>query len=412
MAHTDKAALRRLGSWFWPVRWWGAQALGRSSDLRAVGPLIEALADDTPEVARAAARALARMGEPVAVRVVGALDISDRRGRFGAEEALRLMGPAMGPDAVKVLARLARRDDPVRPPAAIRTLGYAGSAAAVEALLPFLGHDLLGETAMAALANTGEHQLARSVYDALRGERRALGRSKDPRAVAPLVRALRSRDPQTRTSAARGLGVLRDPRAANALIRALGDGSLSAHRAAVSALVELGSGALPRLRRATLDANRRIRVGAAEALGRQGNAVALPPAWRGRPADGDLLPTAVGRAYLGGAVGLGSLAAALGHTDPVLQCAAAAALGALGAAAAPALPALRVLAHTDGETLRQTCRAAVARIRAAMRNAPPELEAAGPLAGTGTELEAVSVPEGRGTEPEPSSPAAVGERPG
>jgi HEAT repeat protein len=66
---------------------------------------------------------------------------------------------------------------------------------------------------------------------------KALGEIKDPRAVEPLIAALK--DKGVCAAAAYALGEIKDPRAVEPLIAALKDESFSVRRAAAEALVSL-----------------------------------------------------------------------------------------------------------------------------------------------------------------------------
>ena len=361
------------------------------------GALMDVLHDQRPYVASAAAQALVCLGERSALPLVHRLEDLDLSVRRTAADILRLMGPAMGPAAVDRLCRLAQSGSVYRASIAIHLLGFAGGERAVEVLLQMWGHNLLGMSAQMALGTAGEAELVHAVRDALHGNLRRLERTRDARAVPVLLSALDSGEPPQRTKAALALGMLGDARATDALIEAMDQEYPEAQRAAVYALAQVGEGAGYSLRRTLADRRPRVRVGAGEALGRMGDAAALPPIGHNRGTAP--LQIAVGRAYLGDALVLGTLRGALNTSDAVVQCAVAAALGALGTGAVPALPALRGMARAaEDETLRRTCRAAVDQIEAAVRSAPAELEAAYAPAGTGTELEEAPVPEGRGDE--------------
>ena len=66
-----------------------------------------------------------------------------------------------------------------------------------------------------------------------------LGKIGDARAVEPLIAALKDESFSVRAAAARALGEIKDPRAVEPLIAALKDESFSVRRAAAEALVSL-----------------------------------------------------------------------------------------------------------------------------------------------------------------------------
>ena len=68
---------------------------------------------------------------------------------------------------------------------------------------------------------------------------RALGEIKDPRAVEPLIAALKDTDKDVRQAAAEALGKIGDPRAVEPLIAALKDAEWHVRKAAAKALVSL-----------------------------------------------------------------------------------------------------------------------------------------------------------------------------
>ncbi|MBI3947663.1 MAG: HEAT repeat domain-containing protein [Armatimonadetes bacterium] len=157
----------------------------------------------------------------------------------------------------------------------------------------------------------------------------ALARTRDPRALAPLIAALADADGPVRETAAAALGQLGDARAVAALVSLLQDEQTS------------------------------VRFQAARALGQLGDARAAGP-----------------------------LAAALPDAAYSVRHAAAEALGYLGSQAGEALPALRAAARRGPDDSRWACARAIRQIEEALRSAPAELEAAAAPEGAGTELEA------------------------
>jgi HEAT repeat protein len=132
-----------------------------------------------------------------------------------------------------------------------------------------------------------------------RAAARALGEIGDPRAVGPLVTALKGQDADVHRLAAEALGRIGDARAVEPLVAALGDQAM--RRSAAVALAEIGAPAveglvaalnhsakevLDQLRRqgadrsminAVTNANVDMREAAAEALGKIGDARAVEP---------------------------------------------------------------------------------------------------------------------------------------
>ncbi len=148
--------------------------------------------------------------------------------------------------------------------------------------------------------------------------------------------------------------------------------------------------ACERLLALTREGEERARSWAAEALGRMATGEArerLRDAAAGM--DAVEFPVAVLRAHLGDPSGAHVLLARLSHSDEDARQVAAQAIGQLGASGAPFLGAMEDLPvrEWDPET-RSLVEAAIGRIRASVRVAPVELEAANAPAGRGDELEA------------------------
>lgn len=86
--------------------------------------------------------------------------------------------------------------------------------------------------------------LGRLIYDSLsdsQDARKELARKKDPRAVAPLIKALDNESILVRRAAAKTLEQIADPHASDALIRALGDTDPGVRETAVLALQAIGT---------------------------------------------------------------------------------------------------------------------------------------------------------------------------
>ncbi|MEN6400344.1 MAG: HEAT repeat domain-containing protein [Armatimonadia bacterium] len=90
-------------------------------------------------------------------------------------------------------------------------------------------------------------------------------------AVPPLLRALAHKDYKVRIAAAEALGKLRDPEAITALIEALSDSSKNVQEAAAEALTRVGDAAAPALLDALIGKDQAARKWAAEALGNLGD---------------------------------------------------------------------------------------------------------------------------------------------
>lgn len=217
-----------------------------------------------------------------------------------------------------------------------------------------------------------------------RGWRRAtaayrLGDMASREAVPSLVAAIADRDADVRAAAARSLGRLEAPEATEALVEALVAGVVP-RAIAVRAVLDVGSSALPSLRRLATADDPDVRATAIELVGRLGG-----------PADGDLVieamedPSAEVRARAAAALGrlaetkgAAALTRALGDRIYFVRLHAARALGQVGEP--DAVPLLLVLARED------RFEAARAAAEAAARISPEALLAAAAAADAGPHL--------------------------
>jgi len=114
-------------------RWRAAEALGEEGDLRAVGPLIEALSDPYVDVSWIAAKSLGKLKDTEAVPdLIRMLDNDDKWARIGAAEGL---GGIADPRGVDPLVRILSTDpDRLVREKAAWALGEIGGDFAEEAL--------------------------------------------------------------------------------------------------------------------------------------------------------------------------------------------------------------------------------------------------------------------------------------
>ena len=231
--------IRALGSRNSDVCRAAAEALAELGDRRAVEPLIQALRVQDGLGCCAAAEALGKLGDPRAVEpLIKALEDHDPRVRTAAADALEKLGD---PRAVEPLIKALKDHDPKVRAAAAEALGKLSKPRAVEALIRALGScgsDFRREVAQ-RLEMLGEPKwrgMVRGDYE----DFARLGASGDPRAFEPLIRALGSGDTSVPRAAAWALGELGDLRAVEPLIRALGDPYPGNSHAAAQALGKLG----------------------------------------------------------------------------------------------------------------------------------------------------------------------------
>ncbi len=209
-------------------------ALAARRDEKALGPLLQLLADADADARAAGARAVAAVAESLGTRgalgedgpaarmrgpLVTALGAPEAGVRFWAARALGHIG---GPGAAEALAAgLSDEDGSVRWQAA-RALGYLRAGGAVPALLEALAHTSADTREAAA---------------------EALGSIGDPRAAAPLASVLSDADEaaSVRLAAARALGDLSDRDTIPSLAQALHDGDAQVRAAAATALGEMAA---------------------------------------------------------------------------------------------------------------------------------------------------------------------------
>jgi len=216
---------------------------------------------------------LARVGAPAVELLIQALNDPDEDIRMGVAAALGMIGrPAVAP---LIIALREEDDDGSR--RAIEALMKIGEPA-VQALIQALGdedwHVRLGSAR--ALVRIGApavqpliSALQRESPAIKKGVAAALGKIGDARAVEPLIQTLMRDDWHVGRIAVHALGMMGDC-AVETLIPVFREGSETAWRGAVAALVMIGSPARDRLPAALADEHYRVRAGAAETLDRLG----------------------------------------------------------------------------------------------------------------------------------------------
>lgn len=352
------------------IRCEAAATLGEIGDPAALGPLVDALADET--VAPVAADALVAIGEPAVAPVLEVLEDGAGAARENAVEVLGRLGT---PEAVPAIAEFVRTGEDRLHRKAVDALIGIG-APAVDALIPLLGEEGDGQAgATAALTGIG-----------------------DP-ALEPLAGALDGENSSIRMGAARVLEKLEwapeggaeeeivylialqrwaeivelGAPAVDLLTARLGDLDEAVQAGAMEALVGIGAPAVPSLIR--LLGRKALREPAEETLVRIGEPAVEPLIEAldktrlrktaagvlvriGRPAAGALVPvlghpeigqTAAGIFEAMGEASFDALVEALGNDDALIRQRAGDVLAGLGEAAAP--PLIGALGHPD-DTLR------------------------------------------------------------
>jgi len=184
-------------------------------------------------------------------------------------------------DLTKLVNALDDGDAVVRERASL-ALGRIGDSRAIDPLIPVLGdkRPQVREAAAWALEHLGE-PLGALIHQGLNGSREAmegLSKKKDPRTIAPLLKALDSGDENLRDAAAWNLWAVGDPETLDPLIDALRDPAANVRIAAAWALEKIGT---PRvvdpLLAALRDSDHRVREAAAWGLGKAGDQKAAEP---------------------------------------------------------------------------------------------------------------------------------------
>lgn len=227
-----------------------AERIARASEAATLGneglPTLMALLDDPSWVVRrAVVRLLASAGEPAAVALLHEL-----RTARDVERRLAAIVDALVHSSAPIDERVLELQTDPNPAVVadmVTILGRRRVRAAVPVLRRLLegDDDVLAVTAIEALGRIGGRFAVDSLVDAVRSGRffrtfpaiDVLGRTRDPRALAPLTELLE--DPRYGTDAARALGNTGDPGAVEPLLEQLGLPGDARVRVAALALVTL-----------------------------------------------------------------------------------------------------------------------------------------------------------------------------
>jgi len=244
----------------WQVRRQSALRLARMPGPGVVQALSDALDDRDPDVRQASVVALGSLGDAGAIDALcrpKLLEDPCAEIRWATVTALGQIG-----DLTIVNALSGALEDPewvVRNQAHlvisdfIRTIPETIDGEQIKDLVRLLAirddevHALVVD-ALARRSTRGLDEMVQALHSkspvVRAGVAEALGLSQDPRAVAPLADATRDPVGVVRREAARALGRLADPKAVEPLIVCLGDSDMATAKAAVGALVSLGSAAV------------------------------------------------------------------------------------------------------------------------------------------------------------------------
>jgi HEAT repeat protein len=226
------------------------EALGRLGGDQAVSILEEAVNDKDPRIVEEAVRGLGRLQIKEAVPALQQLaaqggdmtqavfeafaEIGDKRAFSTLEQGLTNQDKFVNVSAAYALARLGRKDMTARLEAALKSDPGSEKVGILAAYyLAKLDRPSGLDHLVALLSKRPESDYAVVAAD-------ALAKSENPRAVLPLVEALKTDDSSVRLSIARGLGRLVGPRALSALKKLREDPNPGVHVAALTSLAELG----------------------------------------------------------------------------------------------------------------------------------------------------------------------------
>jgi HEAT repeat protein len=308
----------------WKTRWQAAQALGDLRDARAIAPLIEALNDSNQWVRIVAAEALGQIGDPSAtaalIFALNDMSIWVRRasvvalGQIGDSRAIsplteRLLRPpnsqwpeelhvviakslgAIGGEAIKNLIDALNDSDVWVSSAAARALGQIGDSQAIVPLTDLMQHESrwvrsATTQALAQIADARAVRAALTADEAPRAFWKLMALKEiDQSTVKKLTDLLNDPDEQIRTRAAEVLRQLKDKRDTGPLINPQRDevpaeilDKLTPHptwgdeeSVAQQLAPEKSNGVNP-LVTALQDPAAEVRLAAAEALGKTGDA--------------------------------------------------------------------------------------------------------------------------------------------
>ncbi len=218
--------------------------LQRKPDPRAVAPLLKVFAETTYPWRGLLDALGATRDERVLEPLAGLTKSRDRDLRQYAVQAL---GALANSGAAPALGALMKDSDASVRLEAAMAFSMLGRFTAPPQLVEALTDDnsLVRSSAAQALAASGDHRAVPALIaniDSSQGVLIALGQSRDPRAVPPLMSYLRDRSkpPHSRGLAATGLGALGDLRAVDPLVAALDEDDHNVQLNAIRALGLLG----------------------------------------------------------------------------------------------------------------------------------------------------------------------------
>ena len=228
-----------------------SEVLGSIGDIRAIGPLIEAL--DLPDgrnVGNRGKEALVRIGNPA----VKLLDTALRNGKVGCADILVRIGTM---EAINALLHALEDENEVVRRVSAESLAKIGDKRAVDTLIDSL--------------NSQNAHIRKSIVE-------ALGKISDVRVIEPLIDALGDSDIEVQRTAEIVLNSFQTPIEAIALLISLSNNKKQKVRYfAASALCNAGIHAVDALIDALRDKDENVRKAVARALGSIGDKRAVEP---------------------------------------------------------------------------------------------------------------------------------------
>ena len=305
------------------ARSFAAVSLGKIADREAISPLIAVLSNDSEETVRSNAAFAFELltGEEAVAPLINSLNDKYGMVRYRAIDALK----AQGFLAVSALTKaMADPREPVQQGAAQALVGLR-NASAVESLKETLGSSekAIRDNAVRALIAIGAPAVGLLV-PALQDDNtfrrdsavRILGEIGDPRALPPLLNALKHSEPEMRRDTVLAIGQIGSPQAVEPLINALRDESLPVCEEAIRALAKLGKVAVAPLMSALQEhEDHNIRDNVIKSLGAIGVEGIDVLASTLHASDADLRETALRALFDVGDLGQKAIATALAARD-------------------------------------------------------------------------------------------------
>jgi HEAT repeat protein len=225
------------------------EALGRLGGEQAVSILEESVNDKDPRVVQEAVRGLGRLQIKESIPAMQQLasqggdmtqavfeafaSIGDKRAVSTLEQGLTNQDKFVNVEAAYALAKLGRKDMIPHLEAALKSDPGSEKVGILAGYYLTKLDRTSGLDHLVGLMNKSDAGFAVLAAD-------TLGKAENPRAVLPLVEALKSDDSSVRLSIARGLGLLGGPRALAALKKLRSDSNPGGHNQALASRAELG----------------------------------------------------------------------------------------------------------------------------------------------------------------------------